>query len=107
MTVYEQRTYTVHVGKMGALVALYTETAWPLFVHRGYDHFLVGYFIVDVGTLNQLVHVWRFEDDAARRAFWAMLYADEEFMEFAQALRPLLVRQRNQLLMPAAWGPRP
>lgn len=107
MAVYEQRRYTLHVGNMQKLKALYHEVAWPLFTRRGYDSSLVGYFLVDVGTLNQLVHLWRFEDDAARRAFWAQLYADEEFMAFAQALRPLLLRQENTLLVPAGWGPEP
>lgn len=107
MPVYEQRTYTLHVGNMQKLVALYTEVAWPLFARRGYDRSLVGYFTVDVGTLNQLVHLWRFDDDSARRAFWAQLYADDEFMAFAQALRPLLLRQENTLLLPAGWGPQP
>jgi len=107
MPVYEQRTYTLHVGKMRELIDLYTQTAWPLFQRRGYDRHLVGYFTVDVGSLNQLVHLWRFSDDAHRRAFWAQLYADEEFMLFAQALRPLLLRQENSLLLPAGWGPRP
>lgn len=107
MPVYEQRTYTLHVGNMRKLVELYTDVAWPLFVRRGYDRSLVGYFTVDVGTLNQLIHLWRFDDDAARRAFWAQLYSDEEFMDFAQALRALLLRQENTLLLPAAWGPQP
>lgn len=107
MPVYEQRTYTLHVGKMQELVALYTDVAWPLFTRRGYDTSLVGYFTVDVGTLNQLVHLWRFEDDGARRAFWSSLYADDEFMAFARLLRPLLLRQENRLLLPAGWGPQP
>lgn len=107
MPVYEQRTYTLHVGKMQELVALYTDVAWPLFARRGYSASLVGYFTVDVGQLNQLVHLWRFEDDDARRAFWARLYADEDFMAFARSLRPLLLRQENTLLLPAPWGPQP
>lgn len=107
MPVYEQRTYTLHVGKRSELTDLYTQTAWPLFQRKGYDTPLVGYFFVDVGTLNQLVHLWRFADDADRRAYWAKLYADDEFMEFAHALRPLLSRQENMLLLPAGWGPQP
>ena len=29
MTVYEMRTYTLHVGKMGEAVKLYTELGYP------------------------------------------------------------------------------
>ena len=30
---------------------------------------LVGYFTGDIGAVNQLIHVWKFDDDADRRAF--------------------------------------
>lgn len=69
MALYEQRTYHVLVGKMGELVELYTTVGWPLL--EKHAHKLVGYFLGDVGGLNQLVHIWKFEDDADRRAFWA------------------------------------
>jgi hypothetical protein len=65
----------------------------------------VGYFIGDIGALHQLIHIWKFEDDADRRAFWAALFADEQFMAFAQKVRPLVASQENKLMMAAPWGP--
>jgi hypothetical protein len=105
MAVYELRTYNVIVGKMAEVVALYKTQGWPA-VARHPDR-LVGYFTGDVGALNQLVHLWKFEDDADRRAFWAGVFADEQFMAFARQLRPLLASQENKLLMAAPWGPQP
>jgi hypothetical protein len=105
MAVYELRTYNVIVGKMAEVVALYKTQGWPA-VARHPDR-LVGYFTGDVGALNQLVHLWKFEDDADRRAFWAGAFADEQFMAFARQLRPLLASQENKLLMAAPWGPQP
>lgn len=105
MMLYEQRTYHVLVGKMSELVALYTTEAWPLL--EKYSNKLVGYFLGDVGGMNQLVHIWKFEDDAARRAFWAAFYADPALMGFAGKLRPLLASQENKLMMGAPWGPTP
>jgi hypothetical protein len=105
MAVYELRTYNVIVGKMAEVVALYKTQGWPA-VARHPDR-LVGYFTGDVGALNQLVHLWKFEDDADRRAFWAGVFADEQFMAFARQLRPLLASQENQLMMAAPWGPQP
>ena len=37
---------------------------------------LCGYFTGDIGAINQLIHLWKFDDDADRRAFWAGVYAD-------------------------------
>lgn len=57
---------------------------------EGFAHHLVGNFISDTGPLHQLIHIWRFEDDAARRDFWKRLYASDGFMGFAVQVRPLL-----------------
>ena len=107
MAIYEQRTYSITVGHMAEVVRLYEQEGWPTFDARGYTSNLVGYFISDTGPLHQLIHLWRFVDDAERRAFWERLFADEEFMKFAVQLRPHIDAQNVQLLNPAPWGPQP
>ena len=57
MAVYEMRTYTLVVGKMGEAVKLYTELGYPALVKGGQDKKLVGYFQADTGLINQLVHL--------------------------------------------------
>ena len=92
MTVYEMRTYTLHVGKMGEAVKLYTEFGYPALQKGGQDKKLIGYFQADTGMINQLVHLWKFDDDADRRAHWASVFANKDFVEgFAVKFRPLLV----------------
>ena len=68
MTVYELRTYTLHVGKMGEAVKLYSEFGFPALQKGGQDKKLIGYFQGDTGMINQLAHLWKFDDDADRRA---------------------------------------
>ena len=103
MAIYELRTYEVAVGNMARVVELYQQEGWPAL--KKHPERLVGYFTGDVGALNTLVHLWKFEDDADRRAFWAGVFADPEFMAFAKQLRPLLASQNNQLMLAAPWGP--
>ena len=105
MALYELRTYTVQVGKMADVTELYRSEGWPAL--ERHPKRLVGYFVGDVGALNTLVHLWKFEDDADRRKFWAGVFGDEQFMAFARKLRPMLTHQRNQLMMAAPWGPSP
>ena len=105
MAIYELRTYTVIVGKMAEVVGLYQAEGWPALAKHPPK--LVGYFTGDIGAINQLVHLWKFDDDADRRAFWAGLFADPDFMAFAAKLRPLLLSQENKLLMASPWGPHP
>ncbi|MBV8869221.1 MAG: NIPSNAP family protein [Acetobacteraceae bacterium] len=74
----------------------------------GHDSKLVGYFQADTGVINQIVHLWRFEDDADRRAHWAAVFANTDFVEgFDSRFRPLVVSQEVKLLHPAPWGPHP
>jgi hypothetical protein len=107
MALYELRTYTLYVGKLSEAVRLYGEAGWAALQAGGFDARLCGYFTSDVGTLNQLVHLWKFEDDADRRRHWAALGKHEAFQAFAARLRPLIQRQDVQLLNAAPWGPHP
>lgn len=107
MSIYEMRTYDVKVGQMPEIVRLYEEEGWAALEAGGYTDKLVGYFTSDTGRLHQLVHLWRFDDDAARRDFWSTLFSDDDFMKFAVQLRPLVDTQNVQLLSSAPWGPRP
>ncbi|MEK9721931.1 MAG: NIPSNAP family protein [Rhodospirillaceae bacterium] len=107
MALYELRTYQVMVGKMPEAVKYYSELGWPALDKGGFAEKLVGYFISDTGGLHQLVHLWKFDDDADRRAHWARLFQDEAFMNFASNFRPLVMTQDVQLLQAAPWGPHP
>jgi hypothetical protein len=88
MAIYELRTYGVIVGKMSEVVELYRNEGWP--AASKYGDKLVGYFTGDVGAMNQLVHLWKFDDDADRRAFWKARY-----------------RMPSTQIMPLGLGPSP
>ena len=107
MALYELRTYTLYVGKLDEAVKHYQELGWPAMQKGGYDKKLVGYFTPDVGSLNKLVHLWKFDDDADRRNHWDRLFKDDDFMAFAKKIRPLILSQENQLMQEAPWGPHP
>lgn len=108
MPLYEMRTYTLVVGKMAEAVKLYQELGFPALQKGGHDKNLVGYFQADTGMINQLVHIWKFADDAARRAHWEAVFANKDFVDgFASKFRPLLISQEVKLLTAAPWGPHP
>ena len=55
--------------------------------------------------INQLVHFWKFEDDADRRAHWNAVFANTDFVVgFASKFRPLVMTQEVKLLQPAPGG---
>jgi len=103
---YELRKYTLKVGTMAEVLELYGNEGYPAFSDAEKAR-LVGYFTSDTGTLNQIVHLWRFKDDAERRAHWKSVFSNAAFMAFAKKLRPNILTQENQLLNEAPWGPNP
>ncbi len=105
MAISESRPYTLYVGQLGDAIAPYRTLGWPAL--KKVEDYLVGYFTGDVGGLNQIVHLWKFEDEAARREFWAAVYDDAGFKEFAGKFRPLIQTQENKFLLGAPWGPNP
>jgi len=108
MPLYELRTYTLRVGTMAEAVKLYQEIGFPALQKGSHDKKLLGYFQADTGTINQIVHLWKFDDDADRRAHWVAVYANNDFVEgFASKFRPLLMAQEVKLLQAAPWGPHP
>ena len=89
MSLDQMRTYTLHVGKMGEAVKLYQEFGFPALQKGGHDKKLIGYFQADTGMINQLVHLWKFEDDADRRAHWEAVFANSDFVVgFASEIPP-------------------
>jgi NIPSNAP len=108
MALYEMRTYTLYVGKMAEATKLYQELGFPALQKGGHDRKLIGYFQGDTGMINQLVHLWKFDDDADRRKHWAGVFANKDFVEgFASKFRPLVMSQEVKLLTAAPWGPHP
>lgn len=105
MAIYELRTYEVIPGKMAEVIELYRTEGWSAI--QAHPQRLVGYFTGDIGALNELIHIWKFNDDADRRAFWGALMSDPQFLAFAKKIRPLFHAQKNKLMMPAGFGPQP
>jgi hypothetical protein len=99
---YEIKTYQVAPGCMRECLKLYAD--------EGYEHFkpfepsLIGYFVSEVGELNQLVQMWKFESYMQRQAMLETLRADPRFNAFIKRLTPLLQEQRSMLLTAAPFA---
>ena len=103
MNIFELRTYTLQVGKLAKAIQVYEELGWPAL--KKYKSNILQYYIGDVGALNQIIHVWGFQDDNLRRELWKKIYADEDFIKFATEFRPLVITQENKLMTAAPWMP--
>ena len=99
--IVEQRTYTLYPGKQAEFVKAYIE--FGLKSQTAILGNMVGWYTTEVGELNQVIHMWgyvSFEDRLARRA---KLMQDPEFQKYLAAVRPLMIKQENKILMPAPF----
>jgi NIPSNAP len=101
--IVEQRTYTLHPGKVGEYLSLYEQEG--LAIQRPILGNLVGYFSTEFGPLNQLVHMWAYDDLAQRAERRAKLMGDARWQAYVKKVTPLVNIQENKLLIPAPFSP--
>jgi hypothetical protein len=96
--IVEQRRYSLVPGGPAAYLRAWKASGrGPQVRHLGEP---LGVYVVEVGALNTLVYLWRFDDAADRERRRAALAADEEFAEFRRSVRELMVAQHTELLVP-------
>ncbi|MBF9033525.1 NIPSNAP family protein [Rhodobacterales bacterium HKCCE2091] len=103
--IVEQRTYRFRPGQVPAFMKLYE--AGPLALQRRILGNLLGYYVTELGTLNQTVHLWGYDsldDRAARRA---RLMEEPEWRAFLAEILPMLETQESQILVPTGFSPVP
>ena len=62
--IIDHRTYELQPGRLRDFLALYEKEGLPVQLkHLGN---LVGYFSTEVGNVNEIVHIWGYEDLADR-----------------------------------------
>ena len=101
--IYEMRTYRLRVGAAAAYLRLVQEEG--IAVQTSHLGQLVGYFSTEIGPLNEIVHIWAYEDlnDRAKRR--AKLAADPRWQEFLPKLQALIETMESRILVPSAFSP--
>lgn len=100
--IIEKRIYTFHPGRVQEFLELYEREGLP--VHTRYLP-LVGYFVSDIGTLNQVITMWRYESMADREEKRAALYSDPEWIAFAPKTTHMIQKMETAILRPTPWSP--
>lgn len=100
--IIEKRTYTFHPGKVQEFLELYEREGLRL--HTKYLP-LAGYFVSDIGTLNQVITMWRYESMADREEKRAALYSDPEWIAFGPKTTHMIQKMETMILRPTPWSP--
>ena len=100
--VYEMRVYTLQPGKVPEFQALIEKEGLP--VISKYSK-LVGWWSTEVGPLNEVIHIWAYEDMNHRAQARAAQGADPEMQAFRPKAQGMVVSQYNKILTPASFSP--
>ena len=101
--IIDHRSYTVKHGYMKEYLERYERVALPIQMrHLGR---LIGFFISDIGPLNQVVHIWAYDNIADREDRRERMAADPEWQAFMATNAGSFVEQENKIMKPTTFSP--
>lgn len=101
--ILDERTYAIKPAHVADYLDLYVAEGMELQIsHLGH---LVGWFTTDVGTVNEVVHMWRYADMADREWRRTAMEADPAWQAFRAKASPFVVEMRSRILRPTSFSP--
>ena len=101
--IYEMRTYQLKVGTTQKYLKQFEEKGLP--VVSKYCA-LVGYWAVESGVLNRVVHIWSFKDLEDRRKAREKWWQDKDWTEgYVPLALPMVESQESIILTAANFSP--
>lgn len=103
--IVEMRTYTLKPLRTAEFLQLYERAALPL--QLKYLGHLIGFYVSEVGPLNQVVHLWGFDSLAQRESRRRQMEEDPGWAPYRDALRELdvIVAQESKMLKSTSFSP--
>lgn len=93
---YEYRVYSLQPEHFPAFMKLTNESMHMRTAHSK----LLGYFLSEIGGVNEVVHLWEYDSLPARQQVREALVKDSAWMEgYMAKMRPMLQRQENSLMV--------
>ena len=99
--IVEQRLYTFHPGKIQEFLRIYETQAMA--VQLKYVPAMLGYYLSEVGMLNQVTSLWGYASMQARLDQREALFADPKWIAYLEKVRPLMMSQECRILKPASF----
>ncbi len=103
MTIVDERTYNLVPGKLKEWMALYEKEGLP--VQSRILGRLVGFFVTDVGELNQIVHWWAYDRYAERERRRAEMAGNAQWQVYLAKALPFIQKMENRILTPLPFSP--
>lgn len=96
MAIYEERIYEIQPGKLSEYLQRYKELGYEVQTqHLGRP---IGYFVSEIGELNLVVQLRRYESHADRDRRRTAMEADPAWIHY-RMVNSLQVSQKNRILI--------
>lgn len=103
--IVDVRTYTLIPRKMATYLQLFESHALP--VMRRHNLELMGYYVSQIGPLNQVVHLWRYASLADMEQKRAARDADPDWAAYLARTEGMVQSQENKIMRPTTFSPPP
>lgn len=101
--ILEERDYRMIPGKLGSFLTIYETFGFPVQIkHLGEP---VAFFTTEIGELNHVVSMWRYEDLADRADRRARMLADPHWPGYLERIVGHIDVQSNRILVPTVYSP--
>ena len=101
--IVDVRSYTAHPGKLPGYFAEYAAEGFPVQTrHLGQP---LGYYGVEIGTMNTAIHLWGYNDIAERQAKRDKLIQDPAWQAWLGKSAGIFASQQNNIMKPAPFYP--
>ena len=101
--IYDHRTYTLVTRKLKPYLKLFEEFALPVMQENGMV--LERYFVTQIGSLNEVVHIWRYESLAALEQIRIRRDADPRWADYLKQSEGMVLMQQNKIVEEASFSP--
>lgn len=101
--IVDLRIYSVIPGSLGAYLKAYGGEGWP--IQLKYLSDCAGYYVVETGVQNRVVHLWRYPDIAERAKRRAVMESDPAWSTYRGKTAAFIQTQENQIVKPTPFWP--
>ena len=103
--IVDHRPYSIRPGKVKTWLEIYEKYGLP--VQQKYLGILLGFFVSEIGPLNQVVFMWGYEDLADREQRRVAMDADPAWHDYLARSGEIgvLLAQENKILKPTSFSP--
>jgi len=100
--IYELRIYTCIPGTVANVLEMWQERGQAMIAPYMK---MVGQWVTESGTANQIYTLWEFEDMNHRQQAREQLLLQEDFLDYLAECRQYYLKQENTFLSPTALSP--